>query len=147
MTLAGAAVRSGLIGVALLMQVAAVRGQGMEVDGIRREFRTCHADADNEKRLACYDALQRILEPPNFQGAHSQETPFFTIDRPTLLRYQSDGPIFVMYLQDEKGNVVQNLHIGGGGESSFLITTRGKYNLDVNGTDNLAHLARAAGCE
>ena len=88
-----------------------------------------------DKRLACYDKLQSNLEPPTFQGSHSQETAFFTIDRPTLLRYQSDGPIFVMYLQDEKGKVVQNLHIGGGGEATYLITTTGRYDLDVNGTD------------
>ncbi len=58
------------------------------------------------------------------------------VDRPTRLRYQSDGPIFVLYLKAADGEVLQNLHIGGGGEASYLIEKSGTYFLDVNGSES-----------
>ncbi len=53
-----------------------------------------------------------------------------------MLRYQSDGPIFVLYLKAPDDTVIQNLHIGGGGEDSYLIDRPGTYYLDVSGSES-----------
>lgn len=121
--------------VLLLSTTATALGQAVEIEGLRRDFQACHAIADAKMRLPCYDAMVTKIEKPTFEGKLSEELPFFKVDHATMLRYQSDGPIFVMYLKDEKGAIVQNLHIGGGGESTFLITKPGTYNLQVSGTD------------
>lgn len=63
-------------------------------------------------------------------------TEAFEITRPTELRYQSDGVIFVLYLRDAKGEVLQNLHIGGGGDASYLIEKPGTYSLQINGSES-----------
>ncbi len=107
----------------------------MELGELRQDFARCRAMAVAEARLACYDGLVGKLEPPRFQGVRAEETPPFTIAGPTVLRYQSDGPVFVMSLKDAAGAVVQNLHIGGGGEDSFLVTKPGTYSLQISGTD------------
>jgi hypothetical protein len=90
----------------------------------------------NDERLACYDREVRKLVPPNFSGRLSATTNNFLIERPTLLRYQSDGAIFVLYLKSADGIVVQNLHIGGRGEASYRIEEPGRYFLDVNGSES-----------
>ncbi|WP_395664933.1 hypothetical protein [Methylocella sp.] len=107
--------------------------QDADVETLRGAFRACRAMADAAPRLACYDALQARLERPTFQGRLSETTKPFVVSSPIVIRYQSDGPIFVMYLKDEKGAVVQNLHLGGGGEASFPLATPGIYTLDVTG--------------
>lgn len=99
-------------------------------------IKACRPIADNEARLACYDREVRKLVPPTFAGRLSKTTSRFHISRPTLLRYESDGPIFVLYLKAADGSVIQNLHIGGGGESSYLIEQTGTYFLDVNGSES-----------
>ena len=128
---------AGLVALAATAAcVTAGRGQGVEVEGLRQEFKACRAIVASDARLTCYDGLITKLEPPTFQGSLAAETPFFKVEGQTLLRYQSDGAIFVMYLKDAKGDVVQNLHIGGGGESSFLISKPGTYNLQVSGSES-----------
>lgn len=104
-------------------------------DELARDFAGCRSIADGEARLACYDKLATKVVPPRFAGRLTVETEPFTIDRPTVLRYQSDGPIFVMYLRDANNNTVQNLHIGGGGEDTYVIEKPGVYSLHINGAE------------
>ena len=44
-----------------------------------------------------------------------------------------DGVIFV--IQNEHGVTIKNLHIGGGGEDTYLIEEPGVYSLAINGSD------------
>ena len=69
-------------------------------DDVAREFARCRAMAESEARLGCYDKLASRVVPPRFAGRLTVETEQFRIDAPTVLRFQSDGPIFVMYLRD-----------------------------------------------
>lgn len=104
-------------------------------DDLKRAFVACREMTEAAEKLACYDRLADRLTPPTFQGRLTLQTELFEIDRPTRLRFESDGVIFVMYLKDERGDVVQNLHIGGGGEDSYLIDKPGKYSLHINGAE------------
>ncbi|MGU3539808.1 hypothetical protein [Methylobacterium sp. A54F] len=91
--------------------------------------------AEEGERLRCYDRLAGILAPPRFQGRLTAQTEPFAVQGPTVLRYESDGPIFVMYLKDAQGGIVQNLHIGGGGSATYVIETPGTYSLQVSGSE------------
>ena len=124
--------RMGLSG--LWFAGALLAPQAMAHDG--EGARTCLTIADNDARLACYDREVRKLIAPRFSGRLNKTTDTFDIDRPTLLRYQSDGAIFVLYLKSADGAVVQNLHIGGGGEATYRIEHPGTYFLDVNGSES-----------
>jgi hypothetical protein len=101
----------------------------------KSKVQACAQIAAERERLACYDREVRNLVEPTFLGRLSKTTDRFRIDAPTLLRYQSDGPIFVLYLKASDDTVVQNLHIGGGGEDSYLIDRPGTYYLDVSGSE------------
>lgn len=103
--------------------------------GMRAAFAKCRAAEDKGERLACYDRLAAQLEPPRFHGRLTAQTDPFEITAPTLLRYESDGPIFVLYLKDAAGDIVQNLHIGGGGSATHRIDTPGTYSLQVSGSE------------
>lgn len=118
--------------------VAAIAGTGMPLNTAAQDSgpRACLSIPANDERLACYDREVRKLVPPNFSGRLSVTTDNFLIEQPTLLRYQSDGAIFVLYLKSADGSVIQNLHIGGGGEASYLIEHPGTYFLDVNGSES-----------
>lgn len=98
--------------------------------------RACLSIAPDAERLACYDREVRKLVEPNFAGRLNKTTDRFRVEQPTLLRYQSDGAIFVLYLKSADDTVLQNLHIGGGGEASYLIETPGVYFLEVNGSES-----------
>ncbi|PPQ34781.1 hypothetical protein CH337_20630 [Rhodoblastus acidophilus] len=95
----------------------------------------CRAIAQASERLACYDALAREQAPPRFQGHHNAVTELFTLDRPHRLRFRSEGVIFVLYLMNARGEVIQNLHIGGAGEDEYLIDRPGVYQLRINGAE------------
>lgn len=95
----------------------------------------CMNVADGDERLKCFDREIRKLAKPTFEGRLDVVTTPFTIDAPTTMRFQSDGVIFVLYLKTIDDQVVQNLHIGGGGESSYLIEKPGTYFLQVNGAE------------
>lgn len=113
----------------------AAMAQDAAIDTVRGVFAACRAIDEAAARLACYDELQTRLERPTFEGRLSETTKPFTVSGPVVIRYQSDGPVFVMYLKDAKGDVVQNLHLGGGGEGRFSFAAPGSYTLQVNGTD------------
>lgn len=102
----------------------------------RDALTACRSINNAGKRLACYDAAVLNLTAPNFEGRLSLSTETFEILVPTRLRFQSDGVIFVLYLKDAQGEVLQNLHIGGGGEDTYLIETPGTYSLQINGSES-----------
>lgn len=97
--------------------------------------RTCLAILPDADRLSCYDREVRKLIEPRFAGRLSMVTERFKVDVPTLLRFQSDGAIFVLYLKTGDDEMVQNLHIGGGGEDTYLIEKPGTYFLQINGSE------------
>lgn len=103
-------------------------------DGLA-EVRNCADIKNNTKRLECFDAAAKKLTAPRFEGRLGYSTETFEVPAKTRLRYQSDGVIFVLYLKDAKGEVLQNLHIGGGGEDSYLIEMAGTYSLQINGSE------------
>lgn len=98
-------------------------------------LRSCAGHTEDAKRLACFDDAVRDLSAPRFIGRLSETTSPFRVDGPTRLRYQSDGAIFVLYLKDANGEIVQNLHLGGGGEDDYLIERAGTYSLHINGSE------------
>ncbi len=102
---------------------------------MRQAFARCRAMLEEQERLRCYDKLAGQLSPPRFEGRLTLQTEPFEITGPTVLRYESDGPIFVMYLKDAQGGIVQNLHIGGGGIATYLIEKPGTYSLHINGSE------------
>lgn len=95
----------------------------------------CLSIEDSTERLGCYDREVRKLIEPRFAGRLNAVTEPFEISGPTRMRYQSDGAIFVLYLKTGLDDVVQNLHIGGGGEDSYVIEKAGTYFLQVNGSE------------
>ncbi|WP_430911558.1 hypothetical protein [Methylobacterium sp. sgz302541] len=111
-------------------------GDAAGAETVRRAFAGCRAVEDERERVRCYDKLSGVLSPPRFQGRLTAQTDPFAITAPTVLRYESDGPIFVMYLKDERGGIVQNLHIGGGGSATYLIDKPGTYSLQVSGSES-----------
>ncbi|MDQ8698476.1 hypothetical protein [Hyphomicrobium sp. LHD-15] len=96
----------------------------------------CLAIADDAPRLACYDREVRKRVTPSFSGRLNKTTERFHIEAPTTLRFQSDGAIFVLYLKSDANEVIQNLHLGGGGEASYVIDRSGIYFLDINGSES-----------
>lgn len=130
--------RSAWLALALpsvLWTVPAFADQRLEEE-LKRSFAECKAMEGAEAKLACYERIGQRFSPPTFQGRLTLQTEPFDIDRPTLIRFESDGVIFVMYLKDERGDVVQNLHIGGGGASEYLVEKPGRYSLLINGAES-----------
>jgi len=95
----------------------------------------CLAMTADDARLACFDREALKLLAPRFEGRLNAVTEVFEVSVPTWLRFQSDGAIFVLYLKSAAGEVVQNLHLGGGGEDRYLIETPGRYRLQINGSE------------
>ncbi|WP_273454580.1 hypothetical protein [Nevskia ramosa] len=102
---------------------------------IPEELQQCRSLSDREQRLACFDVLAFRHSPPRFAGRHGATTEAFVTTGPQRLRYQSDGAIFVMYLRDAEGAVLQNITLPGGGEDSYRIDRAGTYSLQVNGSE------------
>lgn len=96
---------------------------------------SCRPLAEDQARLACYDRLAARMAPPRWAGRLSFSTEPFTIERPTLIRFESEGVIFVMALKDAQGEIVQNLHHAGKGEGRYLIAHPGTYSLQINGAE------------
>lgn len=121
----------------LLVLAGGARATDPAAEGsVRHGFEKCRAIEDEHERVRCYDKLANLLSPPRFQGRLTAQTEDFEITAPTMLRYESDGPIFVMYLKDGRGGIVQNLHIGGGGVATYLIDKPGTYSLQVSGSES-----------
>lgn len=84
------------------------------------------------RRLACYDALKAPATGDLFRGKGSGITPEFTVETPRLMRFDSADVIMVVYLLDEDGAVVQNLHRAGAGGGEHVIARPGRYHVQVN---------------
>lgn len=93
---------------------------------------TCREVVSDAARLACYDGLVPVGQGDRFSGKGSGITPEFTVAAPRLMRFDSSDVIMVVYLLNEAGAVVQNLHRGGAGGGAFLIETPGRYHVQVN---------------
>lgn len=98
------------------------------------ELQNCRKIEDKNERLVCYDDNARRFAPPTITGKLGHITEIFKLDTPHLLRYRSRGVIFVLYLRDGEGNVLQNLHIGGFGDDEYVIDKPGKYSLKIDGS-------------
>lgn len=116
---------------ALHNTLSGVSPRGAEGDLVAR-LEHCARIAEAGRRLSCYDALALDRTPPAFDGRLGSRTEPFTVDRPTLLRFENDDVIMVVYLLDEKGEVFQNLHRGGRGLGEYEIRRLGTYSLQVN---------------
>ena len=135
-TAARAVTVAALAAVAAVVMVPTMH-EARAAAGAREGVRGCMSVTPDDARLACYDREVRNLVEPTFAGRLSKTTDRFHVDGPTLLRFQSDGPIFVLYLKNAEDNaVIQNLHIGGGGEDTYLIERTGTYFLDVSGSES-----------
>ncbi len=126
---------SPILATGLALPVGAAAAPAPEA-ALRPAFAQCRALSQEGERLRCYDRLAAILAPPRFQGRLTMQTEPFEITAPTVLRYESDGPIFVLALKDARGEVVQNLHIGGGGSATHTIAVPGTYALQVSGSES-----------
>lgn len=126
-----------MLAAALPASVAGAADSAMtqkQTSNVMVDLQNCRSEAKAGKRLACYDDLARRNSPPRYAGKLGMRTEPFEINRPYLLRFRSEGVIFVLYVLDAKGDVVQNLHIGGGGEDSYLIEKPGTYSLQIDGS-------------
>lgn len=131
-----AGLRVVVFALLLLRAAGAAAGEltAKQNEDLVQALQTCRATSDQSLRLACFDEIARRNAPPRFSGKLGVRTQPFVLDRPHVLRFRSDGVIFVLYLLDEKGAVVQNLHIGGAGEDSYLIESPGTYSLQIDGS-------------
>lgn len=118
--------------------VMSLLSEGTMARDMANGAKDCLSIAADSERLTCFDREVRKLVAPRFSGRLGLITERFEITDPTMLRYQSDGAIFVLYLKTGAGDgeVVQNLHIGGGGEDSYLIEHPGTYFLQINGSES-----------
>ncbi len=118
--------RAGTPVLALLAPLAG----GAAAAGLDGAVSACRAVADPAARLACYDAAA-AGSGALFSGRLAGATEPFDIAVPTLLRFESDDAVLVLYLLDATGAVVQNLHQAGAGEGRFVIETPGRYRLQI----------------
>ena len=63
----------------------------------------------------------------NLPGRGSGVTPQFEVATQRLMTFESSDAVMVVYLLNERDEVVQNLHKGGKGEGFFLIEVPGRY--------------------
>jgi hypothetical protein len=94
----------------------------------------CRAIGADIERLQCFDSVAKQFAPPTYKGKLGKVTELFKLDVPHRLRYRSYGVIFVLYVRDDDKNVIQNLHLGGGGEGEYIIDVPGWYSLSIDGS-------------
>ena len=124
---------AGLLALAVIAPAAAGLRDD-ETAGLAVALQECRQLASDSLRLACYERLARDNAPPDYSGRLGFRTPVFTLDAPTRLRYRSQGVIFVLYVLNDRGEVLQNLHLGGGGDGDYLIARPGRYSLQIDGS-------------
>ena len=130
MTGRGIVLATSLLGLTAAF-VAVARAAGTDVVSA---LQLCRKIEDPEARLACFDNSARRFAPPTLQGKLGHVSDVFSLTEPHVLRYRSHGVIFVLYLRDGEGNVLQNLHLGGRGEAEYLIEWPGEYSLKIDGS-------------
>ncbi|MCG8356325.1 MAG: hypothetical protein MI920_12205 [Kiloniellales bacterium] len=117
----------------LVAFLLAVIGGGARAD-LAAELRTCAEIEEDGRRLACFDALATTSFSLTFAGFGNGSTDVFEITAPSTLEYASDDVVLVVYLQDDAGQLVQNLHLGGQGKAEYRIEEPGRYQLQVDAT-------------
>lgn len=122
--------------LAMWLLITAKAASADAMGELRAALSGCTRHPDAAAKLKCFERLALAERTPTYAGRHNFTTERFTIEAPSLLRYQSDGPIFVMYLRDSDGGVVQNLVLHGGGEDRYRIAKPGEYSLQVNGAES-----------
>lgn len=105
-----------------------------EVNNIEDGLQNCRFIPESGERLQCFDDMALQFAPANYSGKLGHVTELFKLEVPHKLRFRSHGVIFVLYLRDQEGNVLQNLHIGGQGEDEYLIEEPGEYSLKIDGS-------------
>lgn len=113
--------------IPLLLSAGIAAAQDQAADLLR-----CRAKTDAAMRLECYDALASRASATVHRGAGSGIIPQFELGGPTRLVFESSDAIMVVYLLDETGAVIQNLHQAGAGSGSFMIDKPGRYSIQVN---------------
>ena len=120
--------------VMLISMEQAGANQNNRSEKAAQALQTCYALADQKERLACYDKAAQRFVKPTYKGRLGMVTEPFNLKTSHRLRFRSYGVIFVLYLRDEQGRVLQNLHIGGGGEDEYVIKNPGTYSLKIHGS-------------
>ncbi len=120
--------------LALVLTLASLPAAAAGASDLGADILACRKISDAGKRLACYDALPDDRPLFEFAGHGSGVTPPFEISGPTRLLYESGDIVMVLYLLDESGAVVRNLHQPGVGAGSFVIEHPGRYHVQVNAT-------------
>ena len=84
----------------------------------------CAALLSASERLSCFDALAQ----PGFvhSGTGAAEVPL-DVKEPQLLHYESSDVVLVLEIMQAPQRLIQNIHLGGQGEGSFLIDAPGRY--------------------
>lgn len=118
----------------LITMKQGIANENNRSDKAAQALQTCYALADQNERLVCYDKAAQKFVKPTYKGRLGRVTKPFTLTSPHRLRFRSYGVIFVLYLRDEQGRVLQNLHIGGGGEDEYVIKQPGTYSLKIHGS-------------
>ncbi|MCG8356173.1 MAG: hypothetical protein MI920_11415 [Kiloniellales bacterium] len=116
--------------VAFLLTVI---GGGTRAD-LAADLRNCAEIGEDKRRLACFDALAATSFGLTFAGFGNGSTDIFEITAPSTLEYASDDVVLIVYLQDDAGQLVQNLHLGGQGKAEYRIEEPGRYQLQVDAT-------------
>lgn len=119
--------------VAVISLAACSSGTMAAAESLAAELQFCREIYSNEDRLACYDGLTSPVEL-SIDGKGSAVTQLFEVTEPRVLRFQSSDAIMVVYLLNQDGEVVQNLHRGGAGEGQHVISYPGHYRVQVNAT-------------
>lgn len=120
--------------VILCSLVGALISPESSASSLATELKLCRELVADQPRLSCYDALFLPSVSNVFKGQGSGLTPEFMVTAPRLMRFHSSDAVMIVYLLDETGAVVQNLHRGGAGEGTHLIQDPGRYSIQVNAT-------------
>lgn len=116
-------------------------------DDLHAALFACGGIGDGVQRLACYDALagDAGLSPLlQFSGSGSGTIGPVSVPASTRLHFESDDAVLVIYLFDDQGNVLQNLHRAGAGAGSHDITAAGSYRIQIDATGGWRITLRAA---
>lgn len=106
----------------------------LPVAGGEADLTRCRAIPEPMARLACYDAVELPSDriALTLKGFGTSLSEVFRAESGAELRFSSDDAIFVAYLLNEAGEVVQNLHHGGAGQGRHVISQPGLYRLQIN---------------
>ncbi|MDF3604889.1 hypothetical protein PE067_01210 [Paracoccus sp. DMF-8] len=116
-----------LVTAALLLAAPPLAAQDLASDVL-----ACRKLDQDPARLACYDGLRVHVAFSEFRGAGNRVIAPFDLPGPARLVFESMDAIMVVYLLDERGQVIQNLHQAGAGSGAHMIDRPGRYGIQVN---------------